>query len=76
MKKLVLMMVGLLLISGSALAQDKEALKAQKAAMKEAESTLKKAKSTFEMSIPNAQYGRKETDFEKLGTTLPSLSQP
>jgi cation transport regulator ChaB len=68
MKKLVLMMVGLLLISGSALAQDKEALKAQKAAMKEAESTLKKAKSTFEMSIPNAQYGRKETDFEKLAT--------
>ena len=66
MKKFVLMMVGLFLIGGAALAQDKEALKAQKAAMKEAESTLKKAKSTYELSIPNAQYGRKETDFEKL----------
>ncbi len=65
MKKLVLMMVSLFLISG-AYAQDKEALKAQKAAQKEAESTLKKAKNMYEMSIPNAQYGRKETDFTRL----------
>ena len=61
-------MVGLFLVGGSAMAQDKEALKAQKAAQKEAESTLKKAKNTYEMSIPNAQYGRKETDYEKLAT--------
>ena len=67
MKKLVLMMVSLFLISG-AYAQDKEALKAQKEAQKEAESTLKKAKNMYEMSIPNAQYGRKETDFQRLAT--------
>ncbi|MDE5739532.1 MAG: hypothetical protein K2H92_04370 [Bacteroidaceae bacterium] len=65
MKKFVLMMVSLFLISG-AYAQDKEALKAQKAAQKEAESTLKKAKNAYERSIPNAQYGRKETDFTRL----------
>lgn len=68
MKKLVLMMVGLFLFSAS-YAQDKEALKAQKEAQKEAEKVVKKAKTTYELSIPNAQYGRKETDFEKLGTT-------
>lgn len=74
MKKLVLMMVGLFLFSAS-YAQDKEALKAQKEAQKEAEKVVKKAKSTYELSIPNAQYGRKETDFEKLGTTLPMLQE-
>lgn len=69
MKQLVLMMVSLFLIS-SAYAQDKEALKAQKEAQKEAESTLKKAKNMYEMSIPNAQYGRKVTDFQRLATAL------
>ena len=69
MKQLVMMMVSLFLISG-AYAQDKEALKAQKEAQKEAESTLKKAKNMYEMSIPNAQYGRKETDFQRLATAL------
>lgn len=73
MKKLVLAMAGLLLIGTTAMAQDKEAIKAQKAAMKEAESTLKKAKSTYETSIPNPQYGRKETDFAKLATALPLI---
>lgn len=74
MKKLVLMMVGLFLFSAS-YAQDKEALKAQKEAQKEAEKVVKKARTTYELSIPNAQYGRKETDFEKLGTTLPMLKE-
>ena len=68
MKKFVLMMACLFLVCGTSIAQDKEALKAQKAAMKEAASTLKKAKNTYDMSIPNEQYGRKETDFEKLST--------
>lgn len=67
MKKLVLIMVGLFLLT-SAQAQDKEALKAQKEALKAAESTVKKARQTYELSIPNPQYGRKETHFEKLGT--------
>ena len=73
MKKLVLAMAGLLLIGTTAMAQDKEALKAQKEAQKEAEKVLKKAKSTYETSIPNPQYGRKETDFEKLATALPLI---
>lgn len=47
-------------------AQSKEELKAEKAAQKEAEKVVKKAKTDYEMSIPNAQYGRKETNFEKL----------
>lgn len=73
MKKLVLMMVGLMLVGSTAMAQDKEALKAQKEAKKAAETTLKKAKSTYETSIPNPQYGRKETDFEKLAGALPLI---
>jgi len=73
MKKLVLIMAGLMLIGGNALAQDKEALKAQKEAQKEAEKTVKKALTIYETSIPNAQYGRKETDFEKLATALPLI---
>lgn len=72
MKKLVLIMVGLFLIT-TANAQDKEALKAQKEAKKAAESAFKKAKSTYEMSIPNETYGRKETDFEKLAGALPLI---
>ena len=74
MKKLVLMMVGLFLIS-SAYAQDKEALKAQKEAMKEAEKVVKKATTIYETSIPNQQYGRKETDFEKLAGALPLIQE-
>ena len=74
MKKLVLIMAGLCLLT-AANAQDKEALKAQKAAQKAAETVVKKAKSLYETSIPNAQYGRKETDFEKLGTTLPMIEE-
>lgn len=72
MKKLVLMMVGLFLLTG-AYAQDKEALKAQKEAEKAAKATFKKAKSIYETSIPNEAYGRKETDFEKLATALPLI---
>jgi len=72
MKKLVLMMVGLFLLT-SAYAQDKEALKAQKEAEKEAKATFKKAKSIYETSIPNEAYGRKVTDFEKLATALPLI---
>lgn len=75
MKKLVLMMVGLFLLGGTAIAQDKEALKAEKEARKAAEATVKKARSTYEMSIPNQQYGRKETNFEKLGTALPLIEE-
>ena len=73
MKKLVLMMVGFFLISTANAQEDKEALKAQKEAQKEAEHTLKKARTTYELSIPNPQYGRKETDFEKLGGALPLI---
>ncbi len=72
MKKLVLMMVGLFLLS-SAYAQDKEALKAQKEAEKEAKSTFKKAKVIYETSIPNKEYGRDKTDFEKLAEALPLI---
>lgn len=72
MKKLVLMMVGLFLLS-SAYAQDKEALKAQKEAEKEAKATFKKAKSIYETSIPNEVYDRKETDFGKLAGALPLI---
>lgn len=66
MKKLALIMAGLLLVGGAANAQDKEAIKAAKAAQKAAESAMKKAKSTYELSIANPNYGRKETDFTKL----------
>ncbi|MBO4430240.1 MAG: hypothetical protein J5790_02735 [Bacteroidaceae bacterium] len=72
MKKLVLMMVGLFLLS-TAYAQDKEALKAQKEAEKAAKATFKKAKSIYETSIPNEAFGRKETDFEKLAGALPMI---
>ena len=72
MKKLVLIMVSLFLIS-SAYAQDKEALKAQKEAEKEAKATFKKAKSIYETSIPNKEYGREVTDFEKLAGALPLI---
>lgn len=72
MKKLVLMMVGLFLLS-SAYAQDKAALKAQKEAEKEAKSTFKKAKSIYELSIPNKEFGRTVTDFEKLAGALPLI---
>lgn len=72
MKKLVLMMVGLFLFS-SAYAQDKAALKAQKEAEKAAKSTFKKAKTIYETSIPNKEFGRTVTDFEKLSTALPLI---
>jgi hypothetical protein len=72
MKKLVLMMVGLFLLS-SAYAQDKAALKAQKEAEKAAKSTFKKAKTIYETSIPNKEFGRTVTDFEKLSTALPLI---
>ena len=65
-------MVSLFLIS-SAYAQDKEALKAQKEAEKEAKATFKKAKSIYETSIPNKEYGREVTDFEKLAGALPLI---
>lgn len=73
MKKLVLMMTGLFLITTAISAQDKEALKAQKEARKAAESTLKKAKTTYELSIPNVNVGRKETDYNKLEGALPLI---
>ncbi len=74
MKKVFLFMAGLLL-AGAASAQSKEELKAQKAAIKEAETLVKKAKSTYETSIPNQQYGRKETDFGKLDGALDLINQ-
>lgn len=74
MKKVFLFMAGLLLLGG-ANAQTKEELKAQKAAQKEAESLVKKAKSAYETSIPNPQYGRKETDFGKLDGALDLINQ-
>lgn len=67
-------MAGLLLV-GSANAQTKEELKAQKAAQKEAEALVKKAKQTYETSIPNPQYGRKETDFAKLDGAVNLINQ-
>ncbi|MCR5313994.1 MAG: tetratricopeptide repeat protein [Bacteroidaceae bacterium] len=67
MKKIFLFAsMGLFLLSLNANAQDKEALKAQKAAMKEAKAILKKAKTCHTTAIPNLQYGRKETNFERL----------
>ncbi|MBO4664504.1 MAG: tetratricopeptide repeat protein [Bacteroidaceae bacterium] len=66
MKKVVLLCAGLMALSTTMNAQDKEALKLEKQAIKEAEKTVKKARQEYEMSIPNPQYGRKETNFEKL----------
>ena len=74
MKRFAFIMAGLLLFS-AANAQDKDALKAQKEAQKAAESTLKKARQTYELSIPNPQYGRKETDFNKLDGSLPLIQE-
>ena len=74
MKRFAFLMAGLLLFS-AANAQDKDALKAQKEAQKAAESALKKAKQTYELSIPNPQYGRKETDFNKLENSLPLIQE-
>lgn len=66
MKKVFFLCAGLIALSTSMNAQDKEALKLEKQAIKEAEKTVKKARQEYEMSIPNPQYGRKETNFEKL----------
>ena len=66
MKKVVLLCAGLMALSTTMNAQDKEALKLEKQAIKEAEKTVKKARQEYEMSIPNPTYGRKETNFEKL----------
>ena len=66
MRKIQLLSTALLMLALTANAQDKNAAKAEKAAAKEAQSVLKKAKQNYEMSIPNAQYGRKETNFEKM----------
>lgn len=74
MKRFAFIMAGLLMFS-AANAQDKEALKAQKEAQKAAETALKKAKQTYELSIPNPQYGRKETDFTKLENSLPLIQE-
>ena len=74
MKRFALVMAGILLFS-AANAQDKDALKAQKEAQKAAESALKKAKQTYELSIPNPQYGRKETDFNKLENSIPLIKE-
>ena len=57
MKKLVLMMVGLFLIS-SAYAQDKAALKAQKEAEKEAKATFKKAKEVVDKLMAEVKQHR------------------
>ena len=70
MKKIALVMAGLLMFS-AANAQDK----AEKEAQKAAESALKKAKQTYELSIPNPQYGRKETDYNKLENSLPLIKE-
>lgn len=74
MKKLALLMMGLFLLS-TAQAQDKEALKAEKEARKEAESVVKKARQNYELSIPNPQYGRKETNFERMATAKEMAQQ-
>lgn len=59
----------------TATAQSKEELKALKEAQKEAEKLVKKAKSDYEMSIPNAQYGRKEYNMEKLNGAKALIDQ-
>ena len=66
MKKVFFLCAGLIALSTTMNAQDKEALKLEKQAIKEAEKTVKKARQEYEMSIPNPTYGRKETNFEKL----------
>ncbi len=50
------------MVSATMNAQSKE----EKEAIKAAEKVLKDAEKTYSMSIPNQQYGRKETNFEKL----------
>ncbi|NLV52412.1 MAG: hypothetical protein GXY64_04000 [Bacteroidales bacterium] len=75
MKKIILIMVGLLMISSVSFAQDKEALKAQKEAEKAAQKVFKEAKAIYETSIPNEKFGRKETDFEKLAKALPLIEE-
>jgi len=75
MKKIALFMAGLLFFGAAANAQDKEALKAQKEAQKAAAATLKKATNIYEGSIANPQYGRKETDYDKLSEALPLIKE-
>ena len=75
MKK-IMIIAALALFTFSANAQtDKEAAKALKEAQKNAEKLVKKAKSEYEMSIPNAQYGRKETNFDKLAEAKALIEQ-
>lgn len=75
MKKNYLLAMGLLLLGTSIYAQDKEAAKAEKAAEKEAMSVLKEAKRGYETSIPNLQYGRKETNFDKLAVAQAAIEK-
>lgn len=75
MKKLLFACAGLMLLSTSMNAQSKEELKAEKAAIKEAESLVKKARQNYEMGIPNAQYGRKETNFAKIDEAKALIEQ-
>lgn len=74
MKKL-LYLAALAVVALSANAQSKEELKALKEAQKEAEKVVKHARQTYEQSIPNAQYGRKETDFTKLAEAKAMIEQ-
>ncbi len=75
MKKLLFACAGLMLLSTSMNAQDKEALKLEKQAKKEAESLVKKAESTYKQSIPNAEYGRKEMNWEKMDVAKSLIDQ-
>lgn len=66
MKKFMFIAALALVAGNTAFAQSKEELKAIKEATKEAEKVVKKAEQAYEMGIPNQQYGRKETNYDKI----------
>lgn len=66
MKKIYLIAMGMFLLGVNVNAQSKEELKALKEAQKAAEKMVKDAERNYTMSIPNPQYGRKETNFDRL----------
>lgn len=75
MKKFMFIAALALVAGNTAFAQSKEELKAIKEATKEAEKIVKKAEQSYEMGIPNQQYGRKETNYDKINEAKTLIDQ-
>lgn len=74
MKK-IMFIAALATFALTANAQSKEELKAQKEAQKAAEKVVKKAATDLEQSLANPNFGRKETNFDKLSTVRASIAE-